>query len=167
MEKKKKRGKYGQYNVSTMGTPTTLTTEVIQEIRNYVLDGKSDAEIQEILSIPQQTWSTWRTRNHLDFAVLLNQWQQEYIVRVAQRELAKLVNDSDSRVKLDALKFALERLNKKEYSPRQETKELPKEEKLEEKEQERIKKLLGTNKKDSHVESNSEPITTYEEVTVK
>ena len=44
MEKKKKRGKYGQYNVSTMGTPTTLTTEVIQEIRNYVLDGYRDWE---------------------------------------------------------------------------------------------------------------------------
>ena len=102
------------------------------QLLQYILVSQSRYEIQEILSIPQQTWSTRRTRNHLDFAVLLNQWQQEYIVRVAQRELAKLVNDSDSRVKLDALKFALERLNKKEYSPRQETKELPKEEKLEE-----------------------------------
>ena len=170
MEKKKKRGKYGQYKTnkdSNFGAPTTLTDEILQQIRAMVLDGKTSPEIYQELGIAHTTWSTWRVRNHLDFASLLNQWQQEYIVKTAQEELQKLVKDNDSRIKLDALKFALERLNKKEYSPRQETKELPKDEKLEEKEQERIKKLLGTNKKDSHAESNGEPITTYEEVVVK
>ena len=170
MKETKKRGKYGQYKTNTdnnLGAPTTLTTEMLQDIRGLVLDGQSDAKIQEILSIPQQTWSTWRTRNHLDFAVLINQWQQEYIVRVAQRELSILLTDNDNRIKLDALKFALERLNKKDFSVRQETKALPVDEKLEENEKDRINDLLKDNKKDVKQESNAEQIKTYEEAVVK
>lgn len=170
MKQAKKRGKYGQYNrnvESNMGAPTTLTDEILQQIRAMVLDGKSSPEIYETLGIAHSTWSTWRVRNHLDFASLLNQWQQEYIVKTAQEELSKLVKDNDSRIKLDALKFALERLNKKDFSVRQETKALPVDEKLEQSEQDRLNDLLKDNKKEVKQESNGEPITTYKEVVVK
>ncbi len=165
MKETKKRGKYGQYRTnvnSNMGAPTTLTDEILQQIRTMVLDGKTSPEIYQELGIAHTTWSTWRVRNHLDFASLLNQWQQEYIVKTAQEELSKLVKDNDSRIKLDALKFALERLNKKDFSVRQETKALPIDEKLEDEEKDRLNDLLKNNKK----ETTQEKVETYKEVSI-
>lgn len=166
MKETKKRGKYGQYkllDVETRGAPTTLTDELFTKIKALYMQGKSASEIYNELEITASTWFSWKDRNTLSFAEKINQWQQEYIVNIAQEELQKLVKDTDSRIKLDALKFALERLNKKDFSVRQETKALPVDEKLEENEKDRINDLLKDNKK----EIKGEPIATYEEAVVK
>jgi len=166
MKETKKRGKYGQYkllDVETRGAPTTLTDELFTKIKALYMQGKSASEIYNELEITASTWFSWKDRNTLSFAEKINQWQQEYIVNIAQEELQKLVKDTDNRIKLDALKFALERLNKKDFSVRQETKALPVDEKLEENEKDRINDLLKDNKK----EIKGEPIATYEEAVVK
>lgn len=158
----KKRGKYGQYKlpqVETRGAPTTLNDELFSKIKELFMQGKTHSEIYNELDISSSTWFTWKERNTLSFAEKINLWEQEYIIFVAQQELKKLVKDDDKKIKLDALKFALERLNKKEYATRTETKELPKDEKLEQSEQERLNKLLKK-------ESQEQNIETYKEVVV-
>jgi len=91
------------------------------KIRELVLDGRTEAEMQEILNIPKGTWDYWKWKNHNNFQDLLLSYRHERILQKAESNVEVLLESEDERVAADMTKFALETLGKKNYSKKTET----------------------------------------------
>lgn len=114
-----------------VGRPSLLDDDkFLLKIKNHVLDGKNEKEIQEILEIPKGTWEYWKWTNYQGFTDRLLQYKHERIIQKAEANLEVLLESEDERIVADMTKFSLEKLNKKHYSSRVEQtgkdgKELP------------------------------------------
>lgn len=103
-----------------VGAPSLLTPELTLQIRKLVLQDVSFVQIQEILGIKDSTWDSWYHRNTQGFRELLNSWRYERIVKKAEANLEQLLQGEDEKIRADLTKFALERLNKLNFSSRTE-----------------------------------------------
>lgn len=105
-----------------VGRPSELEDKsFLLKIRELVLDGKSDVEIQEILDIPKGTWNTWKYTNFHNFSDLMLTYGQERKLTKAENKIEVLVDSEDERVALQASTFIAETLGKdKGYSKRME-----------------------------------------------
>lgn len=105
-----------------VGRPSELEDKsFLLKIRELVLDGKSDVEIQEILDIPKGTWNTWKYTNFHNFSDLMLTYGQERKLNKAENKIEVLVDSEDERVALQASTFLAETLGKdKGYSKRME-----------------------------------------------
>lgn len=103
-----------------VGRPSELEDKsFLLKIRELVLDGKSDVEIQEILDIPKGTWNTWKYTNFHNFSDLMLTYGQERKLTKAENKIEVLVDSEDERVALQASTFIAETLGKdKGYSKR-------------------------------------------------
>lgn len=103
-----------------VGRPSELEDKsFLLKIRELVLDGKSDVEIQEILNIPKGTWNTWKYTNFHNFSDLMLTYGQERKLTKAENKIEVLVDSEDERVALQASTFIAETLGKdKGYSKR-------------------------------------------------
>lgn len=115
----------------TRGRPSKLTGEVLTEIRELLLCGRSEKEIIEELEIPRSTWFTWRHDNYEDFRTNVLDWRKEYKLSLADRVsdeilLAPAVNEEGKAdtsllsIKQKEAQFLRETLDKKQYSKRTE-----------------------------------------------
>lgn len=163
MRKGQKKGQYKTINLDNINGNSTLDEQVLANVEAMLLEGKRDVEIYETLEIPRRTWETWKSGNYKGFETFYVETRRKAILMLAERNILELQNSTDEKVRLDASKFATERLGKQWYSTRTESKALPVDEKLEENEKDRINDLLKDNKK----EIKGEPIATYEEAVVK
>lgn len=142
MKKGQKKGDYKQVKLSELNGNSTLNEEILANVEALLLEGKRDVEIYETLKIPRRTWETWKANNYKGFETFLVDTRRKAILMLAEENILSLQKSNDEKVKLDAAKFATERLGKQWYSTRQETKQVEKQETLEETEQERLNKLL-------------------------
>ena len=163
MRKGQKKGDYKQVKLSELSGNSTLTEHILSSVEKLMEQGLTTTQMCENLGIPRSTWETWRLNNTAGFDDFLVNTRRKVILLLAERNILELQNSSDEKVRLDASKFATERLGKQWYSTRTESKALPVDEKLEENEKDRINDLLKDNKK----EIKGEPIATYEEAVVK
>ena len=108
----------------TRGRPSKLTEEVLTEIRELLLCGRSEKEIIEELEIPRSTWFTWRHDNYEDFRTSVLDWRKEYKLSLADRVsdeilLAPAVNEEGKAdtsllsIKQKEAQFLRETLDKK------------------------------------------------------
>ena len=105
-----------------VGRPSQLDDEqFLLKIRELVLSGMKEAEMQEILDIPKGTWDYWKWKNHNNFQDLLLSYRHERILQKAESNVEVLLESEDERVAADMTKFALETLGKKNYSKKTET----------------------------------------------
>ena len=142
MKKGQKKGDYKQVKLSQLSGNSTLNADILSNVESLVMEGKSDSEIYESLGIPRSTWNTWLIKNTGGFEEFYVQTRRKAILSLAEKNIFELQKSNDEKVKLDAAKFATERLGKQWYSTRQETRQVEKQETLEETEQERLNKLL-------------------------
>ncbi len=105
-----------------VGRPSELEDkEFLLKIKELVLEGKSEVEMQEILEIPKGTWNTWKYTNFHNFSDLMLIYKQERILLKAEANMEVLLESADERVMADMTKFSLETLGKdKGYSKRTE-----------------------------------------------
>ncbi len=105
-----------------VGRPSELEDkEFLLKIKELVLEGKSEVEMQEILEIPKGTWNTWKYTNFHNFSDLMLIYKQERILLKAEANMEVLLESEDERVMADMTKFSLETLGKdKGYSKRTE-----------------------------------------------
>ena len=114
-----------------VGRPSVLDDkEVMLKIKELYLDGITEDNIQEKLSIPKGTWNYWKHTNFHNFSDILLSYKHERMLLKAEANIEKLMSSEDERVKADVSKFTLETLGKKQYSKRTEQtgadgKELP------------------------------------------
>lgn len=102
-----------------VGRPTILDDkEKASKIRELVLEGVTHKDIQEIMEIPRSTWDTWINENYRGFADTMLSYKHERILNKAEANIEQSMSSEDERVRVDVSKFALERLNKKNYSAR-------------------------------------------------
>jgi len=102
-----------------VGRPSLLNDEqFVLKIKELVLQGQTEAEMQEILEIPKGTWDYWKWKNYEGFQDKLIMYKHERILTKAEANVEVLLASEDERVVADMTKFALERLNKKTYSSR-------------------------------------------------
>lgn len=108
--------------MAEVGRPSQLDDEqFLLKIKELILDGKNEKEIQEILEIPAGTWDYWRWKNYQGFADKLLTYKHERIIQKAEAKLEVLLDGDDDRLAGDMAKFALETLAKKSYSKKTET----------------------------------------------
>jgi hypothetical protein len=104
-----------------VGRPSVLDDEqVVLKIKQMYLDGANEKTISESLSIPYDTWVYWKWKNYQGFADKLLSYKHERILNKAEANLEQLLEGDDERIRADLSKFALETLNKRHYSKRQE-----------------------------------------------
>lgn len=102
-----------------VGRPSELDNEqFVLKIRELVLDGRTEAEMQEILDIPKGTWDYWKWKNHLGFQDKLISYRHDRMINKAEVNLEVLQESEDERVNLQANTFVLETLNKGKFSKR-------------------------------------------------
>lgn len=101
-----------------VGRPTLMTTELMRNIRNLVLEGHGLKEIAEITGISYHTMRDWKYENYEGFSDKLMTYTHERILQKAEANIEQSMSSEDERVRVDVSKFALERLNKKNYSAR-------------------------------------------------
>ena len=73
-----------------MGRRSTLTEDVTLKIKELVLDGKNNTEIQKILGISAKTWEHWITSDYQGIRVLLNDLKHELMIKSAEEFSRKL-----------------------------------------------------------------------------
>lgn len=66
------------------GKPTTLTSELLSDIREGLLAGKTQEAIKEELGIPNSTWCTWFYDNYNGFRDSVELWRLARKVKVAE-----------------------------------------------------------------------------------
>lgn len=104
-----------------VGRPSQLDDEqFLLKIKNLVLEGKIESEMQEILDIPKGTWDYWKWKNYNSFQDLLTMYRHERMIKKAEVNLEVLQESEDERVNLQANTFVLETLNKGKFSKRSE-----------------------------------------------
>lgn len=104
-----------------VGRPSVLDDEqVVLKIKKMYLDGVNEKTISESLGIPYDTWIYWKWKNYQGFADSLLSYKHERILNKAEANLEQLLEGDDERIRADLSKFALETLNKRHYSKRQE-----------------------------------------------
>jgi len=114
-----------------VGRPSQLKDDqFLLKIRELVLQGATEAVMQQALDIPKGTWDYWKWKNYEGFQDILLSYKHERILNKAEANLEQLMDGEDERIRADLSKFALETLNKRHYSKRQEQtgadgKELP------------------------------------------
>lgn len=114
-----------------VGRPSVLDDEqVVLKIKQMYLDGANEKTIAESIGVPYDTWCYWKWKNYQSFADKLLSYKHERILLKAESNLEQLLEGEDERIRADLSKFALETLNKRHYSKRQEQtgadgKELP------------------------------------------
>ena len=119
--------------------------------------GAINKEIIERLGISENTWYTWLSRNTNSLSEKLGDWRRQFLLAESEQALTSLTRSKNERIKLEAVKFAAERLGKKWYATREEHKVLEDNEgtELEPENKAKIDKLLG---KTSAAPSESAPI---------
>ena len=114
-----------------VGRPSQLKDDqFLLKIRELVLQGATEAVMQETLDIPKGTWDYWKWKNYENFQDILLSYKHERILNKAEANLEQLLEGEDERIRADLSKFALETLNKRHYYKRTENtgadgKELP------------------------------------------
>lgn len=104
-----------------VGRPSQLKDDqFLLKIRELVLQGATEALMQEALDIPKGTWDYWKWKNYENFQDILLSYKHERILNKAEANLEQLLEGEDERIRADLSKFALETLNKRHYSKRQE-----------------------------------------------
>ena len=104
-----------------VGRPSVLDDDqVVLKIKKMYLDGANEKTISESLGIRYDTWIYWKWKNYQGFADSLLSYKHERILLKAEANLEQLMDGEDERIRADLSKFALETLNKRHYSKRQE-----------------------------------------------
>lgn len=104
-----------------VGRPSHLDNpETLLKIKELTLDGYNMKSVSEILEIPYKTMERWMYENYEGFADKLISYKHERILRKAEANLEQLLEGEDEKIRADLTKFALETLNKKHYSKRNE-----------------------------------------------
>lgn len=104
-----------------VGRPSQLKDDqFLLKIRELVLQGATEAVMQQALDIPKGTWDYWKWKNYEGFQDILLSYKHERILNKAEANLEQLMDGEDERIRADLSKFALETLNKRHYSKRQE-----------------------------------------------
>lgn len=104
-----------------VGRPSQLKDDqFLLKIRELVLQGATEAVIQQTLDIPKGTWDYWKWKNYEGFQDILLSYKHERILNKAEANLEQLLEGDDDRIRADLSKFALETLNKRHYSKRTE-----------------------------------------------
>lgn len=96
-----------------VGRPSQLDDEqFLLKIRELVLQGTSELEMQKILDIPSGTWDYWKWKNYQGFADKLMTYRHDRILAKAEANVEVLLESEDERVVADITKFSLETLGK-------------------------------------------------------
>lgn len=96
-----------------VGRPSELDDEqFLLKIRELVLQGTSELEMQKILDIPSGTWDYWKWKNYQGFADKLMTYRHDRILAKAEANVEVLLESEDERVVADITKFSLETLGK-------------------------------------------------------
>lgn len=104
-----------------VGRPSLLKDDqFLLKIKELVLQGATESVMQETLDIPKGTWDYWKWKNYENFQDILLSYKHERILNKAEANLEQLLEGEDERIRADLSKFALETLNKRHYSKRQE-----------------------------------------------
>lgn len=104
-----------------VGRPSQLKDDqFLLKIRELVLQGSTEAVMQQALDIPKGTWDYWKWKNYEGFQDILLSYKHERILNKAEANLEQLLDGDDERIRADLSKFALETLSKRHYSKRQE-----------------------------------------------
>jgi hypothetical protein len=105
-----------------VGRPSELDNEqFLLKIKELVLEGKTEKEMQEILDIPSGTWDYWKWKNYHGIVDKLLEYKHARILMKAEANVEVLLESEDERVMADMTKFSLETLGKdKGYSKRTE-----------------------------------------------
>lgn len=100
-----------------VGRPSLLDNEqFLLKIRNLVLDGDTEAVMQEKLDIPKGTWDYWKWKNYQGFQDKLINYRHERMLNKAEMNIEVLQDSEDERVSLQANTFVAETLGKRKYS---------------------------------------------------
>ncbi len=102
------------------GRPTSLTNEMLREIRKLTLEGKTLREIAKISNTPEGTLYAWTQDNYLNLRNLIDGWKRDRKLALAEGNLEELLMSSDEKIKADMTKFTLQTLGRKDYSTRTE-----------------------------------------------
>lgn len=141
-----------KYNYSeNRGMYCNLTEDLTIQIIEAIKQGKNNKETFEMFNIPEQTFYTWLSRNTNSLNDKIGEARRDYMMKVAEEGLSELATNKDPRIKLETIKFISERLDKKHYSTRTETKEIDPNENntLEPETKERLDKLLSPIQRDN------------------
>jgi len=108
--------------MADVGRPSQLQDDqFVLKIRELVLEGKTEEEMQQILDIPKGTWDYWKWKNYESFQDKLLSYRHERMLRKAEINLEVLQDSEDEKVNLQANTFVLETLGKKNYSKKTES----------------------------------------------
>ena len=103
------------------GRPSVLDDEqIVLKIKELYLQGNNEKEIAAILDIPYDTWGYWKWKNYKGFTDKLLSYKHERMILKAEANLETAISSDDEKIRLDASKFTLETLAKKNYSKRTE-----------------------------------------------
>jgi hypothetical protein len=102
-----------------VGRPSLLDDKETKiKIRELILQGKSDTDIFTTLSIPESTWNRWKLLNFESFMDVYTTWKHEYMLKIAEINLERLMLSDEEKISLDASNFVSETLGKRHYSKR-------------------------------------------------
>lgn len=114
------------YNVTVVknykkkpGTKTLLTESLFEKIRELTVDGKSLPQIAKETGVSLATMYDWKTNNYMRFEERLSDYKRERTLKLAEDQIALLIKDKSSGIRLEASKFTLETLGKKYYSKKE------------------------------------------------
>lgn len=130
------------------GRPTEMTDEVLKQIKQGILEGKTLKDIARDSEINEGTLYVWHSDNYLNIADKVEGWKRDRKLMLAEKNIEEflemstqnimnkegnLIEQTDAalvRVKADISKFVAQTLGKKDYSQRNELsgpdgKELP------------------------------------------
>lgn len=107
-------------NSEGVGRHTKLDNELMNQIRDLVLEGKEMTEIAEIINIPYATMAGWKKRNYDQFEERYENFRHERMVIKAKGKVDEKMDSDNEKISLDAATFILETLGKKDFSKRSE-----------------------------------------------
>lgn len=73
------------------GPESTLTSDVMSKLRDYVLQGKEVPEMSKLLDIPHNTLYTWKSKNYLNLQSEWNIWETQRMLQQAEKFSDKLM----------------------------------------------------------------------------
>lgn len=122
-----------------VGRPTDMTDEVVDKIKQGILDGKNLKEIANIIGKSDDVMYQWHSKNYFKIADKIEGWKRDRKLMLANKNIEEFLqmstkntgatksgeiydyNDSGLvRVKADISKFVAETLGKDNYSKRSE-----------------------------------------------
>lgn len=111
--------------MATPGPKPLLTDEVLKEIKQGILEGKTLKDIARDSKLNEGTLYVWHSDNYLNLADKVEGWKRDRKLMLADRNIEDILrlptNDKDFvRTVADMSKFVKETLDKQNYSKRNE-----------------------------------------------